>query len=108
MIHVPMMYLVEDFTSLSLPIAFLLCLIRLSSFITMPSRIVVTIDGMAIKRNGMLAVIIGIGIQGTGLSRYFQLTLASLDRFYSICKPFEYSGSKLINNIGKYFLLVEQ
>lgn len=38
-------------------------------------------------------------------SRYYQLTLASLDRFYAICKPFDYAESRVLQNIGKLFVL---
>ena len=33
--------------------------------------------------------------------RYWLLTLAVLDRYYAVCKPFQYTTSKFINNIGK-------
>ena len=42
-----------------------------------------------------------IGMQSSGLYRYLQITLASLDRYYAVCKPFDYANSKVINNIGK-------
>ena len=34
--------------------------------------------------------------------RYWLLALAVLDRYYAVCKPFKYSTSKLVNNIGKW------
>ena len=34
--------------------------------------------------------------------RYWLLTLAVLDRYYAVCKPFKYATSKFINNIGKW------
>ena len=34
--------------------------------------------------------------------RYWLLTLAVLDRYYAVCKPFQYKTSKFINNIGKW------
>ena len=33
--------------------------------------------------------------------RYWLLALAALDRYYAVCKPFQYATSKLVNNIGK-------
>ena len=50
-------------------------------------------------------VIIAMAIRITFSSRYYQLTLASLDRFYAVCKPFDYADSRLINNIGKMSIL---
>ena len=49
--------------------------------------------------------VILLAMDTTSLSRYFQLTLASLDRFYAVCRPFDYNDSKLLKNIGKLFLL---
>ena len=46
-----------------------------------------------------------IGIRSATTCRYYQLTLASLDRYYAVCKPFDYSDSRLINNIGKLSIL---
>ena len=34
--------------------------------------------------------------------RYWLLTLAVLDRYYAVCKPFKYATSKFINNVGKW------
>ena len=34
--------------------------------------------------------------------RYWLLTLAVLDRYYAVCKPFQYTISTFINNIGKW------
>ena len=34
------------------------------------------------------------------------LTLAILDRYYAVCKPFQYATSKLVNNIGKLAAVV--
>ena len=46
-----------------------------------------------------------IGLRSATICRYYQLTLASLDRYYAICKPFDYGNSRLINNIGKLSIL---
>ena len=45
--------------------------------------------------------LITIGQHGSLMCRYYQLTLACLDRYYAVCKPFDYNTSRLINNIGK-------
>ena len=34
--------------------------------------------------------------------RYWLLTLAVSDRYYAVCKPFQYTTSKFINNMGKW------
>ena len=46
-----------------------------------------------------------VGVESSTLSRYFQLTLASLDRYYALCRPFEYENSRILNNIGKVSFL---
>ena len=51
------------------------------------------------------SALILIGKDSSSPCRYSVLTLASLDRFYAICRPFDYSTSRLINNIGKLLLL---
>ena len=38
--------------------------------------------------------------------RYWLLTLAVLDRYYAVCKPFKYTTSKFINNVGKWAAVV--
>ena len=38
-------------------------------------------------------------------SRYLLLLVASLDRFYAVCRPFKYSTSIVINNLGKTSLV---
>lgn len=45
-----------------------------------------------------------IGLFGTTTFRYFQLMIASLDRFLAICKPFLYADSKLIEHNGKVLM----
>ena len=52
-------------------------------------------------KNGIVFVLITIGQQSSLMCRYYQLTLACLDRYYAVCKPFDYNTSRLINNIGK-------
>ena len=42
-----------------------------------------------------------VGQQSSLTCRYYQLTIACLDRYYAVCKPFDYNTSRLINNIGK-------
>ena len=46
----------------------------------------------------VLSSLLIIGAESSTLSRYFQLTLASLDRYYALCRPFEYGNSRLLNN----------
>ena len=53
----------------------------------------------------VLCSLVIIGVESITLSRYFQLTLASLDRYYALCRPFEYENSRLLNNIGKLSFL---
>ena len=50
---------------------------------------------------GIGIALITIGLQSSLACRYYQLTLACLDRYYAVCKPFNYNISGLINNIGK-------
>ena len=51
------------------------------------------------------AAILSLGMQTASQVRYFELTLASLDRFYAVCRPFDYSNSRLVNHIGKMSIL---
>ncbi|XP_067944969.1 delta-type opioid receptor-like [Watersipora subatra] len=51
------------------------------------------------------AVLQGVGM-AVGLSRYSLLALASFDRYYAVCKAFQYSTSTLSNHIGKILILV--
>ena len=53
----------------------------------------------------VLCGLIIIGAESSTLSRYFQLTLASLDRYYALCRPFKYGSSRILNNIGKLSFL---
>ena len=53
----------------------------------------------------ILSALIIIGVESSSTSRYFQLMLASLDRYYAVCRPFEYSNSRLLNNVGKFSLV---
>ena len=53
----------------------------------------------------ILSALIIIGVESSSTSRYFQLMLASLDRYYAVCRPFEYSDSRLLNNVGKLSLI---
>ncbi|XP_067943331.1 rhodopsin, GQ-coupled-like [Watersipora subatra] len=49
-------------------------------------------------------------IQEVGITvaqcRYNLLALASFDRYFAVCKPYQYSNSKVLNNIGKVLLSV--
>ena len=47
-----------------------------------------------------------VGKESTTQSRYLLLLLASLDRFYAVCKPFKYGTSTVVNNLGKASLAV--
>lgn len=38
--------------------------------------------------------------------RYWQILLACVDRYYAVCKPFQYETSKIVRNIGKLSFLV--
>ena len=53
----------------------------------------------------VLCALVIIGAESSTLSRYFQLTLASLDRYYALCRPFEYENSQILNNIVKLSFL---
>ena len=53
----------------------------------------------------VLCGLIIIGAESSTVSRYFQLTLASLDRYYALCRPFEYGSSRLLNSTGKLSFL---
>ena len=65
----------------------------------MDKKILETIHGV------VLCSLIIIGVESSTLSRYFQLTLASFDRYYALCRPFEYKNSRLLNNVGKVSFL---
>ena len=52
----------------------------------------------------VLCGLIIIGQKAQLLADTFNLTLASLDRYYALCRPFEYGSSRLHNNIGKLLL----
>ena len=56
---------------------------------------------MISAESGIVFVLITIGQQSSLMCRYYQLTLACLDRYYAVCKPFDYNTSRFINNIGK-------
>ena len=47
-----------------------------------------------------------IGKESATQSRYLLLLLASLDRFYAVCKPFKYGTSTVVNNLGKASLVM--
>ena len=47
-----------------------------------------------------------VGKESTAQSRYLLLLLASLDRFYAVCKPFKYGTSTVVNNLGKASLVM--
>ena len=51
------------------------------------------------------SIILLAAMDSTSLCRYFQLTLAGLDRFYAVCKPFDYTDSRILRNVGKVSLL---
>ena len=53
----------------------------------------------------VLCSLLIIGAESSTLSRYFQLTLASLDRYYALCRPFEYGNSRILNNTIKLSFL---
>ena len=53
----------------------------------------------------VLCSLLIIGAESSTLSRYFQLTLASLDRYYALCRPFEYETSRILNNTVKLSFL---
>ena len=53
----------------------------------------------------ILGAVVLVLTETSSLCRYFQLTLASLDRYYAVCRPFEYSNSRLLNNVGKLSIL---
>ena len=65
----------------------------------MDKKILETIHGV------VLCSLLIIGAGSSTLSRYFQLTLASLDRYYALCRPFEYETSRILNNTVKLSFL---
>ena len=50
---------------------------------------------------GIGVALIAVGQQSSLMCRYYQLTIACVDRYYAVCKPFDYNTSSLTNNAGK-------
>ena len=44
---------------------------------------------------GIGIALITIGLRSSLACRYYQLFLACLDRYYAVCKPFDYNASRL-------------
>ena len=51
--------------------------------------------------SGLGTILLTIAQQTTLQCRYFQLTLACFDRYYAVCKPYDYSNCRLANHFGK-------